>query len=322
MADVVVKKATVKKEGSVFRHLRGTSRKDKKARKKFKTDGLEDTCAECLHTVESHLNERGKTVSMVAAHCYEVDHEDKVLLITTCSPCSRNGSKGNEKGKEGASWKSWRRARIVYLLDDGEHKPKSHGDYDHDNKKSKLPLRNTRNHTKNRKQTTRNTHKSITVNSQGFLIDDIGSESEEEHSESDDVGWKYVKDGDGHACYEKASDPKARDPPSPGSAPAPAVSTSLADKPPTPPRHDVDPLTQRLCHMSIGSSAKKPQTSVKWGIPLKKDGTPNRNYTSPRPLNKDGSLNMKFAINKKKATPTSKKKATPASKKKAKGKKK
>ena len=121
-----------------------------------------------------------------------------------------------------------------------------------------------------------------------------------------------------------AKAPVPQVPPSPPRLTGSPDSTSLADRPPTPPRHDVGPLTHRLSHMYIGSSAKKPQKSQKsqnWGIPLKKDGTPNKNYTSERPLNKDGSLNMKYNINKK-AKPTSKKKATPASKKKAKGKKK
>lgn len=81
---------------------------------------------------------------MVAAHCYEKDDPlFKVLLITTCSPCNRNGSKGNKKGSVGAIWKSWRPARIVYLLDEnGEHKQKSHGDYKHDDKISNISIVN------------------------------------------------------------------------------------------------------------------------------------------------------------------------------------
>ena len=111
------------KEGSKLVHLRGTTGMDEKATRNFQR---ERTCVECGHTVDSHpkRNELGFGNRMVAAHCYELGHEGKCFLITTCSPCNSNGQDRNGQ-KSDRAFKCLRNAHIEYLRDsDGSHKGK------------------------------------------------------------------------------------------------------------------------------------------------------------------------------------------------------
>ena len=89
---------------------------DKKATNSFKRDLA---CVECGRTLDSHpkRNDPDFGKRMVAAHCYEMGHEDKSFLITTCSPCNSNGQ------KSGRVFETLRNAHIEYLRDsDGDHK--------------------------------------------------------------------------------------------------------------------------------------------------------------------------------------------------------
>lgn len=107
------------RRGSTIIHIRGSTGNDDKAKSQFQR---EFQCVECGHTVAYHpkRNEPGFGNRMVAAHCYDELHPEKVFLITTCSTCNTNGR------KSGRYFTCLRSAYKEYLYDsDGNIKGKS-----------------------------------------------------------------------------------------------------------------------------------------------------------------------------------------------------